>query len=613
MGYLEKINSPEDVKKLDESALAELSQELRRFVIECTSKTGGHLSSNLGVVELTVAIHRVFDTSKDRLLFDVGHQSYIHKILTGRRDEFKTLRSMGGIAGFPKPSESIHDAFVAGHASSAISTAYGMALSRTLRGEDYNVIALVGDGALTGGLSYEGLSVAGGSQEPLIIILNDNGMSIAKNVGGMAKYLAKLRMRHSYITFKNAYRKIMKRLGARHIYHLTHRIKQAIKEEIFHCSMFEDMGFHYLGPVDGHNIKQLVSALKIARDAREPVLVHVITKKGAGYKPAEENPDDFHGVGTFDVTTGVIPKSGESFSTVFGREIVSLAEENPSIIAITAAMPLGTGLTEFSKRFPDRFFDVGIAEGHAASMAGGAAKAGMVPVFAVYSTFLQRAYDMLIQDIAMDSGHVVVAVDRAGLVGEDGETHQGVMDVSYLTSIPNMTVWSPSSFAEVRDMLRYAVETETGPVAVRYSKGAEGEYRDGGAEPIKVIREGRDVTLVTYGVMVNEALEAARILEEGGKSVEIIKLGRIKPIDYCPICESVIKTGRLAVLEETLKNGGIGERVASGLLMRGITPKSTRLINLGDRFIPHGSVRELRVMCGIDAASVAKTLDAMIM
>lgn len=613
MSYLEKINSPEDVKKLDEGALAELSQELRRFVVECTSKSGGHLSSNLGVVELTVAIHRVFDTSRDRLLFDVGHQSYIHKILTGRRDEFPTLRTLGGISGFPKPSESVHDAFVAGHASSAISTAYGMALARTLSGEDYNVIALVGDGALTGGLSYEGLCVAGGSREPLIVILNDNGMSITKNVGGTAIYLSKLRMRHSYISFKNAYRKVMKRLGARRLYELTHRIKQAVKEAIFHCSMFEDMGFNYLGPVDGHNIRHIVSALKIARDAHEPVVVHVITKKGKGYKYAEENPDDFHGVGHFDVATGEIQKGGESFSSVFGREIVSIAEREPRVVAITAAMPLGTGLVEFQNRFPERFFDVGIAEGHAAAMAGGVAKAGMIPVFAVYSTFLQRAYDMLVQDVSMDSGHVVLAVDRAGLVGEDGETHQGVLDVSYLSSIPNMTIWSPASFEEERDMLRFAVSGETGPVAVRWPRGSEGEYRDGGAEPVKIIREGTDVTLVTYGIMVNEALEAARILDGRGKSVEIIKLGRIKPIDFCPICESVAKTGRLAVLEETLKNGGIGERIASGLLTRGTVPKTTRLINLGDRFIPHGSVRELRALCGIDAASVAESLDSMIM
>ena len=609
MSILENISSPEDVKKLDEAQLPELCAQLRRFVVDTTARTGGHLSPNLGVVELTVAIHRVFDTSKDRLVFDVGHQSYIHKILTGRREEFGSLRSFGGISGFPKPSESVHDAFVAGHASSAVSTALGMARARTLLGEDYSVIALVGDGALTGGLAYEGLCDAGDSTEPIIVILNDNGMSITENVGAMARHLAHQRLKHGYIAFKNAYRRFMNRFsGLKAVYNVLHKVKSWVKEAIFHCSMFEEMGFAYIGPVDGHNVKALTAALSIARDTKGPALVHVITKKGKGYGFAEANPDAFHGVKCFDPDTGVIPASGESFSSVFGDELCKIAAEDKRVLAVTAAMPSGTGLTEFSKSFPKRFFDVGICEGHAVSMIGGAAHQGCVPVFAVYSTFLQRSYDMIMQDVAMGNEHAVLAVDRAGLSGEDGETHQGTMDVGFLTSAPNMTVWSPSSFAELRDMLRYAVFQEKGPVAVRYPKGAEGGYRSGGAEPVKVLERGGDFTLVTYGISVNTALAAAEELKKRGVSVDIIKLGRIKPIELGPIDESVRRTGRLLVLEETTANGCIGQQVAAELLENGVKIDTLILKNTGDRFIPHGSVEELRRYCGIDEKSVFEAI-----
>ncbi len=611
MSILDQINSPEDVKRLDDADLEILCRELRETVVNTTARTGGHLSSNLGVVELTVAIHRVFDTSRDRLLFDVGHQSYIHKLLTGRRERFDTLRSFGGISGFPKPSESVHDAFVAGHASSAVSTGLGMARARTLSGEDYSVIAVVGDGALAGGLTYEGLCDAGASPEPFIVVLNDNGMSIDKSVGGMALYLSRLRLRHGYIAFKNAYRRFMNRFsGGRWLYNIFHRIKQGVKEAVFNCSVFEDMGFMYIGPVDGHDIKALTAALKIARDARGPALVHVITKKGKGYQYAEANPDAFHGVRGFDPVTGVIPASGESFSTVFGDEISAIAATDRRVLAVTAAMPSGTGLSGFAAKYPDRFFDVGICEGHAASMIGGAAHRGCVPVFAVYSTFLQRSYDMLLQDIALGREHAVLAVDRAGLSGEDGETHQGSMDVSYLTSMPNMTVWSPASFSELRHMLRQAVETETGPVAVRYPKGSEGEYTAGGAVPTLRVREGGDFTVVTYGISVNTALKAAEDLKKRGIEVDIIKLGRIKPIDLGPIEESVRRTGRLLVLEETVKGGCIGQQLAAELAGRSVPIKTLILKNLGDRFIPQGTVDELRRMCGIDAVGVADAIAA---
>lgn len=610
MELLDKITSGEDVRDLNEAELAPLCGELRRFVVESVARTGGHLSSNLGVVELTVAIHRVFNTKRDRLLFDVGHQCYIHKILTGRRDAFDTLRTLGGVAGFPKPGESADDAFVAGHASSAISTALGMARARTILGEDYAVIAVIGDGALTGGLSYEALCDAGASEEPMIVILNDNGMSITKNVGAMARYLSRLRLKHGYIAFKNGFRWLTRRIpGGKWLYKMAHKVKKTIKEAIFPCSMFENMGFAYLGPVDGHNLKSLIQALKVAREAREPVLVHVITQKGKGYPYAEANPDAFHGVPPFDAATGVIPKPGEGFSDIFGRELVRLAGENERLCAITAAMPSGTGLTEFSKQYPARFFDVGICEGHAAAMAGGMAHRGLVPVFAVYSTFLQRSYDMLLQDIALGGEHAVLCVDRAGISGEDGETHQGSMDVSYLTSIPHMTVWSPASFRELRDMLGYAVREETGPVAIRYPKGPEGAYTAGGAEAVKLLRVGSDFTLVTYGITVNAALDAAARLRERGMDVEIIKLGRLKPLDTALIESSVRRTGRLLVAEESVQAGGVGEHIAARLEAAGVPVKTLILKNLGDAFLPQGTQAELRRLCGLDGESLAGAIE----
>lgn len=609
MGILDKINSPADLKKLDEEKLPELCEELREFVVDNVSKTGGHLASNLGIVELTVAIHRVFDTSRDRLVFDVGHQSYIHKIITGRKNEFNTLRTYGGISGFPKPKESIHDAFIAGHASAAISQALGMARARTLMGDDYNVIALLGDGALTGGLAYEALCDAGASRERLIVILNDNGMSISRNVGGMSKHLARLRLGRSYRSFKNFYRKAAKRIpGGGVIYRTTHRIKSAIKNMLLKCSMFEDIGFTYLGPVDGHDTKQLINALKIARDVGGPVLLHTITKKGKGYYFAEKYPELFHGVSPFDATTGVVPLSGDSFSSVFGEELVKLAADNEKIIAITAAMTPGTGLTGFAEKYKSRFFDVGIAEEHATAMAAGAAHQGAVPVLALYSTFLQRAYDMLIHDIGIGKEHVVLAVDKAGLVGEDGETHHGAFDVGYLRSVPGMTVLSPSSFNELRDMLRLAVDFKDGPIAVRYPKGGEGEYKGGGTQMSKLLHEGEDFTVVTYGITINAVLEAAKILEEDGIGVDVLKLSYIKPYDYDAILASVKKTGRLMVVEECTSYCCVGGDIAAQLTADGQSPRRLILRNLGDNFVTHGAVGKLREVYGLDGKSIAKEI-----
>lgn len=606
---LERISCPEDVKKLNKGELPVLCGELRTFLVESVARTGGHLASNLGAVELSVAIHRVYDTSRDRLVFDVGHQCYVHKALTGRRDRFDTLRQLGGLGGFPKPSESVHDAFVAGHASNSVSVALGMARARTLRGEDYDVVALIGDGALTGGLAYEGLNDAGASGEPLVVILNDNGMSIDPNVGGVATHLSRLRLRPGYYSFKKWYRAAMGRIpGGRKIYHLTHRIKTNIKKTIYPCSMFEDMGFTYMGPVDGHNVEQLCSTLAWAREMGGPVLVHVRTVKGKGYPSAESQPERAHGVSPFDPKVGIVQQPKVDFSYVFGHELVELAGEDKAVCAITAAMGEGTGLQEFSAAWPKRFFDVGIAEGHAVAMAAGMAKQGLKPVFAVYSSFLQRGFDMLIHDVALQRLHVVLAVDRAGLVGADGATHHGCQDVAYLTQIPGMTVFSPADFGELRTMLRAAVAMD-GPVAVRYPRGGESRnYPRWQGEATQVLRRGTDVTLVSYGVMTDELMTAGEILAEAGVSAEIVKLCRIAPLDPQAVLDSLRRTGRLLVLEDVVENGGVGQKLAAEALAAGIVPRAVVLKNLKDHFVYQGTVAQLRRSEGLDAAGVVKAV-----
>ena len=585
-----------------------LCAELRHELVEDVSRTGGHLGSNLGAVELMVAIHRNFDTKYDRLVFDVGHQCYCHKILTGRKDQMDTLRQYGGLAGFPKPSESVHDAFVAGHASNSVAVALGMAQSRTMLGEDYKVMALIGDGALTGGLAYEGLANAGQSGEQILVILNDNGMSIAPNVGAIANHLGQQRLRPQYLSFKKNYRRFMEMTALGRVLNKgIHRMKQAIKHSILPCSMFENMGFNYLGPVNGHNLYQLTKTLAYAKTLNEPVLLHIKTQKGRGYVPAEKNPDAFHGVSAFDIATGQPKKkSGRNFSAVFGDTLVKLAEEDKRVCALTAAMVGGTGLNKFSKEFPNRFFDVGIAEGCAVSMAGGMAKQGSVPVFAVYSTFLQRAYDMLIHDVALQNLHVVLGVDRAGLVGEDGETHHGLFDVAFLDSIPGMTVFAPASFAEMEHMLERAVREVEGPVAVRYPRGGEGRYKeDGGSAPAVVLREGTDITLVGYGTEINDLLDAADLLEEKGVHAEIVKLNTITPTPTDLVKQSVRKTGVLIVAEESAVHGSVGRRLTSALEMDGIEVKA-EMINCGEGLVPHGAVALLKRDLNLDGAGIAQ-------
>ena len=598
---------PEQLGGLSDSEAAELCRRLRVRLIDTVSRTGGHLASSLGAVELIVAIHRVFDTGRDRLVFDVGHQCYAHKILTGRNAAMETLRTFGGIAGFPKPVESPSDAFIAGHASNSVSVALGMARARTLQNENYQVLALIGDGALTGGLAYEGLSDAGDSGEPLIVILNDNGMSITRSVGGVAEHLARQRLKPQYLHFKKGYRKVMSVLPlGGHIYNVTHKVKTAIKETLLPCSLFEDMGFTYLGPVDGHDVKRLTQLLSYARELKGPVLLHVRTVKGKGYTPAERNPDLFHGVGRFCVETGEpVHPTAPNFSAVFGQALCELAEKDPKICAITAAMQGGTGLNGFAHRFPERFFDVGIAEGHAAAMAAGMAKQGMTPVFAVYSTFLQRSYDMLLHDVALQGLHVVLAVDRAGLVGEDGETHHGLFDPAFLDTIPGMTVLCPASFAELRDMLEYAVYEVKGPVAIRYPRGGEGAYQDGAPRhPAVLLREGTDLTLVGCGTLVNELLDCADRLAADGIRAEVVKLNTITPLPLELVARSVKKTGRLLVAEESAEMGGIGQRIAAGLLAVGVPVQGLALASTGRGFVTHGTIPQLRRLCGLDGESL---------
>ena len=603
---LETIHSPADVKRLTEKQTELLCLELRQFLVEQVSRIGGHLASNLGAVELTVAIHRVFDTSADRLVFDVGHQCYVHKALTGRQELFSTLRQFGGLSGFPKPYESVHDAFVAGHASNSVSVALGMARARTLQKQTYNVLALIGDGALGGGLSFEGLNDAGASGEPLIVILNDNGMSIDANVGGMSRHLARMRSMPGYYEFKKKYRQVLDGSKAGHkLYELSHDVKRALKKSLLPVStVFEDMGFAYMGPVDGHDVRSLTDMLRTAREQRRPVLLHVHTVKGRGYAPAEQEPERFHGVPPFDPATGVSAPPSPSFSSVFGEELTALAASDGRICAITAAMTDGTGLSGFAAAHPERFFDVGIAEGHAVAMAAGMAKQGMLPVFAVYDSFLQRGYDMLMQDVSLDGLHVVLAVDRTGLVGADGETHHGCMD--YLSQIPGMTVLCPASFAELRHMLRTALYECTGPVAVRYPRGGEGAYRDDcGGAPVSVLRPGADVCIVTCGVLVDQALAAAEQLAEEHIAARVVKLNRAAPLDMDAVCAALDGTKCLVVLEDQLRQGCVGQRLAAALLERGAAPERLRLLNAGETLPAQGSVGQLYRALGLDADGVS--------
>ena len=611
MSILQNIKGHSDLLNLTLEEQSQLCAEIRTFLVDSVAKTGGHLASNLGTVELSVAIETVYNTQVDRLVFDVGHQSYVHKILTGRQADFVHLRQFGGISGFPKPSESETDAFVSGHASNSVSIALGMARARTLLGNDYNVIALIGDGAATGGMAYEGMNDAAVSREPMIIILNDNEMSIAKNVGGVSRHLSRLRSSEDYLDAKRWYRNAIKKLPAgEKLYQFSSQLKNRVKRFLLPTTIFENMGFTYLGPVDGHDLPGLISVLTSAKEIGEPVLVHVVTKKGYGYPFAEQDPAKFHGIGKFDPNTGkILGAKGKTFSDSFGEVMVELAQNNPKVCAITAAMPGGTGLLDMMKKYPERLFDVGIAEEHAVSMAGGLSKQGMIPVVALYSTFLQRAYDQVFQDVGLLGLHVVFAIDRAGLVGDDGPTHHGVFDVGFLRQVPGMLILSPVSLAEQQDMLRWAVEECTGPVAIRYPRGTEGNYKKSdwnGLNPyaIKCHRTGKDVILITYGTMLDNTMKAAEILSEQGIEATVIRLMNLSGFDPKEILPYLECSKKVVIIEEITSGSGIREsfgwdltRYCSGIRIEGI--------DLGKHFIPHGAQNKLYKFCGLDEQSIA--------
>jgi len=609
VNLFESIHSHHDLIALSDAQRIQLCQEIRQFLVSSVSQTGGHLASNLGVVELSVAIETVFNTMEDRLVFDVGHQSYVHKLLTGRRAAFSSLRQFGGIAGFPKPSESDADAFVAGHASSSVSIALGMARARTLQTEKYNIIALIGDGAATGGMAYEGLNDAAVSGEPMIVILNDNAMSIDRNVGGMAFHLSRLRTKESYLGMKQRYRTLMAKIpGGKTVYRITRKIKDRIRRALIPTTIFENMGMTYMGPVDGHDVNNLIFLLKAARDMKRPVLLHVMTQKGHGYVPAERSPSRFHGVGKFDPDTGsILTSKGKSFSDVFGETLCELAAENSRVCAITAAMPGGTGLMPFKARYPKRLFDVGIAEEHAVSMAGGLAKQGMIPVVALYSTFLQRAYDMIFQDIAMLGLHVVFAVDRAGMVGEDGETHHGVYDLGFLRQVPGMRILCPGSCNELRDMLTWAVNDQQGPVAIRYPRGGDrvdipSAWSKENSSAV-YHRYGSDLTIVTYGMLIDNAIKAADLLAQQGVEVSVLRLLEMSDASLAGAAEMLTETTSVLVMEEVCTGSGIREAFAWALYQQGKRNKVFG-IDLGANFVPHGDIQTLYKQYKLDAQSV---------
>ena len=619
---LDTINSPADVKALTEEQLVQLAGEIRQLIIEVTSKNGGHLAPNLGVVELSLALHKVFSTPKDKIVYDVGHQAYIHKIVTGRRDMFHTLRQYGGLSGFPKRSESEHDAFGVGHSSTSISAALGMAVARDVKGEDYDVVAVIGDGSMTGGMAFEALNNAGDLRKRMIVVLNDNEMSISKNVGAMSEYLYQLRTGETYNRIKHDLEGWLGNVDfGGDVLKVLRRIKGSVKNLMLPTCIFEELGFTYLGPIDGHDIHSLIEVLEAAKNLDEPVLIHVITKKGKGYAPAEESPNKFHGTGPFEVATGkkiANPNAPITYTEVFGNTVIELAKEDENIVAITAAMPDGTGLTPFSKEFPKRFFDVGIAEQHAVTAAAGMAAAGLNPVVAIYSTFMQRAYDSVMHDICMQNLHVSLCLDRAGLVGDDGFTHHGVFDYAYLRSMPNMTVMAPKDEDELRHMLKTAVGMN-GPVAVRYPRGSGvgvalsdslNTLPIGKAE---VLREGSDVSLWAIGTMVESAMKLAEKLAEQGINAGVVNIRFAKPIDKELLLAHAEKYKNIVTLEEGCLRGGVGSAVLEALNEARLLD-TCKVLNFGipDEFILHGDKQRLFQDIGLDVETMAGKVTAFV-
>jgi 1-deoxy-D-xylulose-5-phosphate synthase len=615
---LDHIFSPNDVKQLDLKQLEALAEEIRQFLIEKVSRAGGHLASNLGVVELTLALHKIFDSPRDKIIWDVGHQSYVHKIITGRREQFDTLRQIDGISGFPKSCESDCDCFNTGHSSTSISAALGFAKARDLLHEDYSVVAVIGDGAMTGGMAFEALNDAGRSPNDLIIILNDNEMSINRNVGGLSRHLSKIRTQPIYYKAKEDFDTFLNKFSSvgKFAARALDRAKGTIKYMVMPGIIFEDLGLKYIGPIDGHDIEELTTVISRARGLKGPVLIHVMTQKGKGYSYAEDKPQDFHGVAPFEIETGEVKVSnGASYSSVFGKKMIEMADRQPKLAAITAAMTSGTGLDEFSKLYPERFFDVGIAEQHAVTFAAGLAKAGIKPVVAIYSTFLQRSYDQILHDVALQNLHVVFAIDRAGLVGEDGETHQGIYDLSYLGSIPNMTIAVPCDYDEFEQMLDFAVFKHEGPIAVRYPRGS-GKRQLARSDQIHYgtgvkLLTGDDVTIVAVGNMVETALKVADLLSKKGIHAEVINGRFVKPLDARMILESVVKTKALATIEDNCIKGGFGSSILE-LISKNSMKVKTSTFGFPNIPITHGSREEIFEKYGLDAATISHDILRML-
>lgn len=607
---LEKINSIDDLKKLNIEEKKILAQEIREYIIKIVSKNGGHLASNLGVVELTISLHSIFNVPFDKIIWDVGHQTYTHKILTGRKEELKTLRTSGGIAGFPKLEESETDCFNTGHSSTSISIALGMAKARDIKQENNSIICVIGDGALTGGMALEALNDAGSSDTKLTVILNDNEMSISKNVGGVNMLLSKLRTKRLYTKSNISAKKIIKKVpvvGAPFV-KFVQKAKRSIKQFIIPKMYFEDIGFRYLGPVDGHDIEKLESLLKISKELDGPVLIHVLTKKGKGYKPAEENPDKFHSTSAFEIETGKTLKEKQTdYSKIFGNKLIQLAEKNNKIVAITASMKDGTGLTEFQKKFPNRFFDVGIAEQHAIGFSAGLASNGMIPVVPIYSSFYQRAYDQVIHDVCIQNLPVIMCVDRAGIVGADGETHQGILDLSFFNIIPNLTIMAPKNFKELEDMLEFATKLNK-PVVIRYPRGGEGknvfkentkiEY--GKSE---ILQEGNDISILAIGKMVDRAIDVCNKLKEDNINAEVINIRFLKPLDKESIIKSVKKTKNCITIEDNILLGGLASNVKE-LLIDNKIDVNIKTFGYPNKFIKHGSVEDIEKKYGLDTESI---------
>ena len=612
---LEKIKSSEDVKKLSKQEKIELAEEIRKYILEVVSENGGHLASNLGVVELTIALHSVFDMSKDKIIWDVGHQSYIHKILTGRKKQLKTLRKLDGIAGFPKTNECEADCFNTGHSSTSISAALGMARARDIKKENNSVIAVIGDGALTGGMAFEALNDAGCNKTKLTVILNDNEMSISKNTGGLSMMLSKIRTRKSYTKPNISAKKVILKIPVvgKPVVKIVQKFKGSIKQLVIPKMFLEDIGFRYLGPVDGHNEAELERMLNITKQLDGPVLLHVITKKGKGYKIAEENPDKFHATGPFEIDTGKSKKEkSKDYSKVLGDKLVELAQNDDKIVAITAAMKDGTGLTEFANKFPDRFFDVGIAEQHALCMAAGMAKEGMKPVVPIYSSFYQRGYDQVIHDIAIQKLPVVMCVDRAGIVGADGETHQGLLDMAFFRIVPNLTIMAPKDFVEFENMIEFAIKLGK-PVVIRYPRGGEDKYKFNKEEKIELgkaetLTYGKNATIISIGKTVSKAVKIAEKLEK----VEVINARFLKPLDVEKIKESIAKTKNVIVIEDGTSVGGLTTVIKELIVDENLKNIKFKSFAYPDKFIEHGSVEELEKRYNVDENAIKRYVELQI-